>query len=315
MYKKGNNRHLNAQAGKYKRAPIQEIKREDSPPLYATEKYYDVDSSDQESKSNISENEFNCFFLQVMEDAETHLKRPKQPKKIKPEKYITIEDLENNLKNLKVSGGYVRRPPKFSGSWHEDVEEFLKKFETHVASKKNKLTGNRLHEHFLTHLKDEAKRVGGMLSVLYPEWDLFTEKFISRFNNKDRRDKALKELAGLNLYKNEALENFYKLKKIFQALNIYDEEYIASEILEKCSKRDKNNLIARQCFTSRKIMEYFFEEEKRNLYTDSKEYQVEKKEPRNQTYRKSKKYTSMEDSVCYSCGFLGHYARDCEQYF
>ncbi|OMJ26206.1 Gag-Pol polyprotein [Smittium culicis] len=253
------------------------------------------------------------------------------------QKHSGLEEVLRNLKKLSISDpekkgvpeDWVRQPPAiFSGKWDENVTKFLKSFTAHVDSMKLNLESAELISYFKEYLKGEALRISDPLAVIYPEWNEFVEKFSDRFNGKERIKRAKAELVKLNLYSEEVLFIFARLKAIFDAMDLTDQTEQITEILKKASTMDRNRILDKGLETFSEVMEYFLTEEdrqkrfgksKRELatYSNSKtsNSQSDPFSPKSQvkivTTSSGKDMTRIK---CFRCELTGHYARDYPTY-
>ncbi|OMJ21503.1 hypothetical protein AYI70_g3457 [Smittium culicis] len=251
------------------------------------------------------------------------------------QKHTGLEEVIRNLKRLSISDpdrkgvpeDWVKQPPPiFSGKWDENVLTFMKTFTVHVGSMGLNLESSELLSYFKEYLNGEALRVAGPLAVIYPEWPDFVEKFSERFNGKERVKNAKKELLKLDLYGDEALFVFAKLKSIFEAMDLIEESEKTDEILKKCSIADRNRILDKGLTKFSEVLEYFLTEEERR-----KKFEKVKKD-HNKTFKPKSIEKSAQPSrhqiklvsppaskdlskiKCFRCESYGHYARDCSEY-
>ncbi|OMJ09955.1 hypothetical protein AYI69_g10434 [Smittium culicis] len=136
------------------------------------------------------------------------------------------------------------------------------------------------------------------------------------------------ELVKINLYSEEVLFIFVKLKAIFDAMDLTDQTEQITEILKKASTMDRNRILDKGLETFSKVMEYFLTEEdrqnrlgksKRELATysnskisNSQSYPLSPKSQLKIVTTSSGKY--MTRIKCFRCELTGHYAWDIPTY-
>ncbi|OMJ14778.1 Retrovirus-related Pol polyprotein from transposon [Smittium culicis] len=249
-------------------------------------------------------------------------------------KYTGIEEVISNLERLSLSDkekrdvpvDWINQPPKlFSGKWDEDVVVFMTQFNDHVDSMGLNLDGLELISYFKEYLSGEASRISTPLSIIYPGWKEFIEKFALRFSGKERKDKAKKELDRLDIYGDEVLFTFARISTIFVAMGTIEESDKVDKILKKCSETDRYRIFDKGCDTFHKILEFFLTEEERRIkFTKQKKDISKASQSRISTTDNSRlsstsnaslpKFASKSDIShikCFKCNDQGHFARDC----